>query len=103
MIDYSFKPKGPFAMPSEEYEKAVTDLIRKHEIACEQLTEKQLASVIMQALASGDLIKQVVVSSHAQAVIYVPYAEVGSLRSRITHLESLLLDQYGIEEPMSAI
>lgn len=73
-------------------------VMRERQIACDQLTEAQLAEVITQMLASGDIIKNVVVGSDAQSVTYIPYAECEVLRSRIHRLENLL-KLHDIEEP----
>lgn len=87
-------------MLDDKYQAAIQELIRKHDLACEELTANQLAVVIRQALASGDIIKQVRVTDNAQNIIYIPYAETDRLRSRVRYLEELL-KQNGIEEPES--
>lgn len=71
------------------FERAVSDLIRQHNLATEQLTTSQLADAIRQALASGDFIRHVRTDG-AQAVVYVPYAEVEKLRAKIATLETAL-------------
>ena len=90
-----FAASGSF---DDKYQSAIQELIRKHNLACEELTANQLAVVIRQALASGDIIKQVRVTDNAQNIIYIPYAEADRLRSRVRYLEELL-KQNGIEEP----
>ena len=70
------------------YQDAIHALIREHQLACEALTANQLATVIGQALASGDIIKHVRVTDHAQAVLYIPYAEREHLDSRVRQLEA---------------
>lgn len=79
------------------------DLIDEHQIACEKLTRDQLAKCVLQAIVCGDFIKQVAVSHGSlkagpQAVFYVPYADMETLRSRITKLESVIIDA-GLELP----
>ena len=71
-------------------EQRISELIREHALAHEQFTEKQLADLIRQVLASGDIIRHVVRSSGAQAVVYIPYEGREKLLSRIQHLEDLL-------------
>jgi hypothetical protein len=78
--------------------KAIDDLIREQNLACEELTKWQLTEVIKQALASGDIIRQVRLNDNGQSVIYVPFAEHERLQGRIRFLEELL-KKHGIEEP----
>lgn len=85
-------------LQDDKYQSAIQQLIRKHNLACEELTENQLAVVIRQALASGDIIKQVRVTDSAQNILYIPYAEADRLLGRVRYLEELL-KQNGIEEP----
>lgn len=80
----------------DKYQTAIRELIRKHNLACEELTANQLAVVIRQAIASGDIIKQVRVTDNAQNIIYIPYADVERLRRRVRYLEELL-KQNGVE------
>lgn len=56
------------------------ELVRKHQLAVETLTEHQLAEAIRQAIASGDFIRNVVVDGR-QSVTYIPWLEVDRLRS----------------------
>ena len=70
--------------------KITEDLIQKHNLAVESLTEQQLAEVIRQAIASGDFVRNIVVDSNSQAVVYEPYREVARLRERIEELEKAL-------------
>ena len=55
------------------------ELVRKHQLAVETLTEQQLAEAIRQAIASGDFMRNVVVDGR-QSVIYIPWREVEQLR-----------------------
>ncbi len=57
------------------------ELVRKHNLAIEALTEQQLADVIRQAIASGDLMRYVSHDGAAQAVTYIPRREIGRLRA----------------------
>ena len=61
------------------------ELVRKHQLAVETLTEQQLAEAIRQAIASGDFVRNVVANGR-QAVIYIPWREVERLRSLYNEL-----------------
>ena len=61
------------------------ELVRKHQLAVETLTEQQLAEAIRQAIASGDFMRNVTTDGR-QAVIYIPWREVESLRTRYHEL-----------------
>lgn len=61
------------------------DLIHKYNLAVESLTEQQLAEVMRQAISSGDLMRLVVIDGR-QAVTYIPYREIESLRSLYNEL-----------------
>lgn len=91
----------------DDFRAKMEEFVRKNHLARmeaeEKLTEKQVAEVILQALASGDLMKHVVVGTpHRQAVTYIPYREHERLQSRIRHLEQLLAE-HGIMEEAHAI
>lgn len=88
--------------PETKPPRWIETFLREHQIACEQLTEKQLAAVILDAMASGDLIRNVRVSDNAQSVIYIPYAESERLKSRIAYLESVLANIDSAWESRSA-
>ena len=64
---------------------AFGELVRKHQLAVETLTEQQLAEAIRQAIASGDFMRNVTTDGR-QAVIYIPWREVESLRTRYHEL-----------------
>lgn len=86
-------------------DKHVADLVRKHALAVENLTEQQLAEAIRQAIACGDFKRNVVVmgdiktiqddprlcpTTQRQSVTYIPYqreqeleSEIGRLRAQI--------------------
>lgn len=74
----------------ERVESASLELIRKNQIACSELTEKQIASALTQALACGDFIKQIRVDNNAQAIIYIPFEREQALEGRIAELQSIL-------------
>lgn len=56
------------------------EFVRKHKLAMESLTERQLAEAIRQAIAAGDFERQVCVCG-GQTVAYIPWREVDRLRS----------------------
>lgn len=60
---------------------AAEKMISRRNLACEQLTEKQLGDAIAQALASGDFTRHVRVSDDAQSVTYIPYSEAQKFRA----------------------
>lgn len=61
------------------------ELVRKHQLAVETLTEHQLAEAIRQAIASGDFMRHVVTDGR-QAVTYIPWREVERLRALYNEL-----------------
>lgn len=65
---------------------ALRDLVRKHSIAVESLTEQQLADVIKQAITSGDFMRNVMHDGSSQAITYVPNREASSLRDKYNEL-----------------
>lgn len=81
----------------EKYIIAMEDLIEKHQIKCRELDGKQLAGVIVQALACGDIQKLVVAGTGSQSIIYIPFSDAERLKSRIRLLEDLL-DKHEIKE-----
>lgn len=62
------------------------DLVRKHRLAVETLTEQQLAEAIQQAIASGDFMRHVVADESAQSVVYLPWSGVERLRGLYNEL-----------------
>jgi BMFP domain-containing protein YqiC len=93
---------GDFEMPKvfadlrRHLDEATRKLVRKYVLEVERLTEAQLADVIAQAIEAGDFIRHIRFDG-AQSVVYIPYAEVERLKSRIAHLEERLR-RYGIAE-----
>lgn len=81
----------------EQFDEAARELIRKHSIACDELTQMQLAESFKQALACGDFVRHVRASDNAQQVYYFPYRDAEMLRARVRHLEELL-GKHGIDE-----
>lgn len=62
------------------------EFVRKHALAVEDLTEKQLAEAIRQAIACGDFQKLVCTSNNSQLVVYSPFAAEARLQARIKEL-----------------
>jgi phytoene/squalene synthetase len=78
-----------------ELQNQLLEFVREHQIAHDQFTERQMAELIRQMLASGDIIRNVRTDG-AQNVIYVPYADMERMRSRMRlveeHAENLALE-----------
>lgn len=73
--------------------KLFQELVHKHALAVGDLTEKQLAEAIRQAIACGDFRRYVATTgdgAQAQQVIYIPFAEQARLQARIRELEEQL-------------
>ncbi len=80
--------------------EATAELVKKHNLAIEQLTERQLAEAICQALLSGDFIKLVNARTGGQQVIYIPFAREQQLESEIRMMKPVVeaakaLGEYG--------
>lgn len=63
----------------------ISNLVQKHQLAVEDLTERQLAEAIRQAIASGDFVRNIL-SDGPQAVTYIPYRDIEHLKSRYHEL-----------------
>jgi hypothetical protein len=68
----------------------VKQLIQKHNIQSEALTDAQLATVIKQALECGDIIRNVRIGDRTQSVTYLPYAMEQKLTHRVVELTNAL-------------
>lgn len=82
-----------FKMPGEAWatvESLCEELVRRERIAVDELTQKQIASALRQAIACGDFIRQVRVDNRAQTVVYIPFDREQKLEQRIAELESVL-------------
>jgi hypothetical protein len=75
-------------------ERFIKQMIQNHSIAVESLTEKQLAGVIRQMIASGDFLRFVSFDGSAQGMTYEPYRERDALAARVRELESVV-SMYG--------
>lgn len=82
----------------DRHKDKIAEFIRKRQIAQNELTENQMAELIMQMAASGDLYVNILKDTDVQSVVYVPFRDVERLRSRIATLE-LTLKEHGIEIP----
>ncbi len=71
---------------------AIQALIAQKNIAVESLTRDQLAEAFRQALASGDFVRNVIVNSDAQQVVYIPFREVEALKVKVGTLHSVILN-----------
>ena len=68
-------------------------LIKEHNIACENLTQTQLAAAIIQAIQCGEFMRHVVVDvtkplAHGQQVTYVPNRELDRVLKENAQLKS---------------
>lgn len=81
-------------MESSILDDAIDKLVQEHQIHAEQLTRRQLAECIKQAILSGDFVKHVHSSGavESQAIVYLPYHEAQQLRDRIRELEQIIYD-----------
>lgn len=82
-----------FLSLSDEFDKAFKQLVERHQIAAAELTERQLAEALKQALACGDFQMHVRASDNAQAITYIPYREHEQLKARIKELEAIIADR----------
>jgi len=74
-------------IPTEQQiDKSILRMIRNHGIAVEQLTERQMADAIKQAIKAGDFIRHVRVDNQAQSVTYIPGIGMDELRSKYYEL-----------------
>lgn len=72
---------------SKKYQAALDELIRKYRLAVNDLTEKQLAEAIRQAIACGDFERHICASNSTQFVIYIPHAREAYLLNKVRELE----------------
>lgn len=79
-------------------EALIEQFIHEHQLAVEQFTKKQLADLLRQLFASGDIVKYVVSDgSNRQALVYLPFntderhrTEIAELKKHIAGLEKAL-------------
>ena len=65
-------------LPSVDHDLFL-ELVRKYQLSVNNLTERQLAESIRQAIASGDFTR-FVVAGGSQCVSYIPFREVDQLK-----------------------
>lgn len=99
MTNFADIPKGDFNL-SADLDAILQGFLRKHALEVEELTERQTAAALRQAIACGDFIRNVRLTDNAQSVTYIPYAQEGELKRRILRLEEKLKNA-GITDPDS--
>lgn len=72
---------------------AIERIVKEHSLAIEALTEKQIVELLKQVFASGDIIRQTVVYTEAQSVVYIPFAEKELLSRKLLEIRNLCMDQ----------
>lgn len=81
---------------------AIERIVKENNLAIEALTEKQIVELLKQLFASGDIIRQTVIGTGAQGVIYIPFAEQEVLKSRLKAVRELCYSQHFSEQPSDA-
>ena len=86
-----FKP-GEFHDPElqKQMDKIVDEMVRRHNLAIENLTRDQVTSVVKQLFASGDIVILVSHNSNAQTASYLPYRRVQELENEIERLQKII-------------
>lgn len=79
---------------TKQIQEAIEAVVRRHGIATNELTETQMAEVIKQAIASGDLMRHVRIDTNAQAVSYIPYRELTEVQAKYNELLMAVEDCY---------
>lgn len=69
-----------------DLEKITLELVRKHHLAVDILTEHQVADAIRQAIECGDFVRNVVCGSGAQSVMYLPGRGLEEIRNKYYEL-----------------
>lgn len=73
----------------------VEDVVKKHQLETDKLTERQLVQAIQEAIKCGDFVK-LVRPDGAQCMIYEPYRAEHQLNARIAELLTKVQDLEGI-------
>jgi hypothetical protein len=73
-----------------DIDKLILDFSRRHNLAVEELTERQLAAAFRAIIQSGDLVRYVSVGPDQQTVVYLPGRREEELKTRIRMLEDFL-------------
>lgn len=71
----------------------ISEFIRQNQIAYEKFTEQQLAKCLVEALRAGDFVKHVR-QDGAEAVFYVPYAEIEDYRKEVYRVLKMVEDNF---------
>lgn len=82
-----------FSPVRHSFEQAVDRLVREHNLAVENLTERQLVDLLKQMIAAGDIVRYVVQEpgcEQKQCMVYQPFREVERLKARNADLERAL-------------
>lgn len=66
---------------------ACEKMVEQNHLACEKLTEKQLADSLKQAILCGDFQRLITIQENSQSVIYRPFSEYERLNGKIDDLE----------------
>lgn len=88
----------PFMTLIHSTEQAVDKLVKDYALACEKLTQQQLAELICQIIKSGDIFRLVVNDPSLgymevkQSMVYQPFRDVERLRNEIKTLKDALLE-----------
>lgn len=88
MNPLNFKYAAQDSELQKSFDEALQKAIKAHQIAINDLTEKQCCEVFKQAIQCGDIQKLVRQTDDAQSVIYIPFEEQQRLQFRIQELEA---------------
>lgn len=88
-------------MTADEYRDLFEKFMRAHNIAVNELTERQAAEALRQAIACGDFARLIRFDGHGQSVIYEPYRQYERLNVIIRELRDILAER-GIDDPTTA-
>ena len=86
---------NPFQQAAANLEVRLHELIKQKTIACEQLTEQQFITAIVQAIKCGDFIR-LCTPDGAQAVVYHPYRRKYELTRERDDWRSVATELYNL-------
>ena len=66
--------------------KAIEECVKRHNLAVEELTEKQVVSAFRQAIECGDFVRYVQTDG-GQSVVYIPFEREQQLQAQVKELE----------------
>lgn len=84
--------------PGGWLDQAIERMIQEYSIAAENLTAKQVANALKQAISCGDFMREVRLDGPAQAVTYMPYRQHELQKKLIRDLRRALAE-HGIKDP----